>query len=77
MDGRRGQKNPKEAWVKAIEDDKLTWNQVSNLRYFDEIARTYNVNSIPRMFVLDSEGKIIAKNLRGVELENKIAELLN
>ncbi len=77
LDGRRGQRNPKEAWVKAIEDDKLTWNQVSNLRYFDEIARTYNVNSIPRMFVLDSEGKIIAKNLRGVELENKIAELLN
>ncbi|WP_299117113.1 TlpA disulfide reductase family protein [uncultured Winogradskyella sp.] len=77
LDGRRGQQNPKEAWIKAIKDDNLTWHQVSNLRYFDEIAKRYNVGSIPSMFVLDSEGKIVAKNLRGLALENKIAELLN
>ncbi|RZN75840.1 MAG: AhpC/TSA family protein, partial [Winogradskyella sp.] len=77
LDGRRGQQNPKEAWEKAIETDNLTWHQVSNLRYFDEIARTYSVNSIPRMFILDSDGKIIAKNLRGQALENKISELLD
>lgn len=77
LDGRRGQQNPKDAWQKAIKDDKLTWHQVSNLKYFDDIAKVYNVNSIPSMFVLDNDGKIIAKNLRGRNLENKIAELLN
>ncbi|GGI57611.1 TlpA disulfide reductase family protein [Winogradskyella haliclonae] len=77
LDGRRGQQNPKEAWIKAIKDDNLTWHQVSNLKYFDQIARRYNVGSIPSMFVLDNEGKIVAKNLRGLALENKIAELLN
>ena len=77
LDGRRGQQSPKEAWIKAIEDDNLTWHQVSNLRYFGEIAKLYNVSSIPAMFVLDSDGKIIAKNLRGPALEKKIAEILN
>ncbi|RNC86348.1 MAG: AhpC/TSA family protein [Winogradskyella sp.] len=77
LDGRRGQQNPKEAWIKAIETDKLNWHQVSNLRYFDDIARLYNVNSIPSMFILDSNGKIIAKNLRGIALRNKISELLD
>lgn len=77
LDGRRGQRNPKEAWVKAIENDKLTWYQVSNLTYFDDIAKSYNVNSIPSMFILNNKGEIIAKNLRGKALEFKIAELLN
>lgn len=77
LDGRRGQKNPKEAWVKAIKDDKLNWHQVSNLRYFDDIAKQYNISSIPSMLILDSDGKIVAKNLRGLALERKISELLN
>jgi len=77
LDGRRGQQNPKEAWIKAINDDKLTWHQVSNLRYFDEIAKLYNVKSIPSMLILDNEGKILSKNLRGIALERKIAELLD
>jgi thiol-disulfide isomerase/thioredoxin len=76
LDGARGQQNPKEAWLKAIKDDNLTWHQVSNLNYFDEIARTYNVNGIPAMFIVDDKGEILAKNLRGLALENKIAELL-
>ena len=78
LDGRRGQRNPKEAWIKAIEDDKLDWHQVSNLKYFnDNIAQMYNVSAIPSMFVLNDEGKIIAKNLRGAALEQKISELLD
>ena len=76
LDGRRGQQKPKEAWIKAIKDDNLTWHQVSNLRYFDEIAKLYNVNSIPSMLILDNEGRIIAKNLRGPALERKVVELL-
>lgn len=77
LDGRRGQQNPKEAWINAIKDDKLTWHQVSNLQYFDNIAKAYNINAIPAMFVLNAKGEIVAKNLRGKALENKIAELLD
>lgn len=77
LDGRRGQQSPKDDWIKAIKQDNLTWHQVSNLSYFDDIAKSYNVRAIPAMFVLDNEGKIIAKNLRGAALENKIAELLD
>ncbi len=65
-------------WKKAIADDKLEWNQVSNLAYFnDEIAKLYNVDAIPAAFLLDENGVIIAKNLRGNALEQKVAELLN
>ncbi len=65
-----------EDWKKAIADDGLTWNHVSNVRYFDEIAQLYNVTGIPAMFVLDENGIIVAKNVRGPALEAKIAELL-
>lgn len=63
----------KAAWVKAIADDNLTWNQV-----FDqsEVAVKYNIQTIPSSLLLDKEGKIIAKNLRGEELGLKLAELL-
>lgn len=76
LDGNRNQKDPKDAWIKAIEADKLNWNHVSNLQYFGPIARQYNVNAIPAMFIVDHTGKIVAKNLRGRALENKIEELL-
>lgn len=65
-----------DAWKKAIEDDGLTWQHVSNVRYFDEIAELYNVTAIPASFILDADGVIVAKNLRGEALEAKIAELL-
>ncbi len=64
-------------WIKAIEDDHMTWNHVSNLRgWSDPIAQQYSVRSIPATFLLDIDGKIIAKNLRGTALETKIASLL-
>ena len=67
----------KDAWVKAIEDDQLDWYHVSNLKYWnDPIAKMYQVRSIPSTFLLDKDGKIVAKNLRGQALENKVAELL-
>ncbi len=65
-----------DAWKKAIEEDGLTWNHVSNVEYFDEIAALYNVNAIPATFILDENGVIVAKNLRGAALEEKIGELL-
>lgn len=67
-----------EDWKKAIEDDGLTWNQVSNLAYFnDPIAKLYNVDAIPAAFLIDENGIIVGKNLRGQALEDKVAELLN
>ncbi|MBT8296773.1 MAG: TlpA family protein disulfide reductase, partial [Maribacter sp.] len=67
-----------EAWKKAIKDDGLIWHQVSNTAYFnDAIAKMYNVDAIPAAFLLDENGVIVAKNLRGPALEAKVAELLN
>ncbi|MBC2840496.1 TlpA disulfide reductase family protein [Robiginitalea sp. SC105] len=63
-------------WKQAIVADGLDWQHVSNVRYFDEIAELYNVSAIPASFILDENGVIVAKNLRGDELEEKIAELL-
>ena len=68
----------KDKWIQAIEDDKLEqWDHVSNLQFWnDPIARQYRVSAIPASFVLDENGVIVAKNLRGDALENKIGELL-
>ncbi len=64
-------------WKKAIMDDKLTWNHVSDLKYWDNAAaKTYGIRSIPASFLLDKEGKIIAKDLRGEALSAKLAELM-
>lgn len=68
----------KEDWVKAIEKDGLAWTQVSDLSYFNsEAARTYGIEAIPATILLDREGKIIARNLRGQALEDKLAEIFN
>lgn len=67
----------KDAWVKAITDDKLDWLQVSNLKFWDDaIAKDYAVEAIPATFILDANGTIVAKDLKGAELDAKIAELL-
>jgi len=68
----------KKAWVNAIEKDKLTWVHGSDLKYWqNEVAQSYGVTGIPATFLLDKEGKIIAKNLRGKALEDKLAELMD
>lgn len=67
-----------EAWKKAILDDGLDWQQISNVAYFDDpIAKMYNVKAIPAAFLLDENGVIVAKNLRGPALEAKVSELLD
>jgi len=77
LDGARTQKDPKQLWLDAIEKDKLTWTHVSNLQYFnDPVAQLYNISSIPATYILDEEGKIVAKNLRGRALELKVEALL-
>lgn len=65
------------AWKKAIIDDKLTWTHVSDLKYWENAAaKIYGIRSIPASFLLDKEGKIIAKDLRGEALAAKLAELM-
>lgn len=69
--------NDKEAWLKAIEDDKLTWNHVSDLKgWQSEAAQLYAVSGIPHLVVLDENNVIVAKDLRGDALKAKVAELL-
>ena len=68
----------KASWERAIADDGLIWNHVSNLQYWsDPIAKLYSVRSIPAAFVLNENGEIVAKNLRGAQLDAKIEELLS
>lgn len=66
-----------DAWKKAIADDGLEWNHVSHVQYFGPIAKLYNVDAIPAAFLLDENGVIIAKNLRGKDLHDKISEILD
>jgi peroxiredoxin len=67
----------KEAWQKAIADDKLTWTHVSDLAYWqNEAAKMYAIQSIPSSLLVDKNGKIVAKNKRGDDLRAFVAETL-
>ncbi len=67
----------KDAWLKAIEDDHLTWNHVSDLQYWDNsAAKLYGIQAIPANFLIDPEGKIIAKDLRGDDLKAELAQVI-
>jgi peroxiredoxin len=64
-------------WIAAIKNDGLNWTQVSDLKFWsNQVAALYYVSSIPSNFLIDPNGKIIAKDLRGQDLENKLAEIL-
>ncbi len=67
----------KDRWLQAVEKDNLTWTQVSDLKgWGNEAGKLYGITSIPANLLLDKEGKIVAKNLRGAELEAKLEELI-
>lgn len=69
--------NAAAAWKAAIEKDEMDWYHISRLMHWqDPIAKQYNVTSIPATFLIDENGIIIAKNLRGQALHDKLAELL-
>ena len=69
--------NSKRAWTKAIADDNLEWNHISNLKHWQEpIAQKYGVRAIPAAFLIDENGIIIGKDLRGNELREKVKEVL-
>jgi thiol-disulfide isomerase/thioredoxin len=64
-------------WLLAIKQDGLTWTHVSDLKYWQsEAARAYNITGIPFSVLLDPNGTIIDKNLRGRALEKKLEEVL-
>ena len=66
----------KEDWVQAIKEDGLVWTHVSDLAYFNsKAAKDYNINAIPFSILLDPKGIIIAKNLRGAQLDKKLEEV--
>ena len=70
------QPTAKDKWMKAIHDDKLTWTQVSDLKYWkNDVAVQYGIQAIPQNFLIDPQGKIVGKNLRGEALNKKLAEL--
>lgn len=68
--------NTRDRWLQAIEQDGLPWLHVSDLQgWKNEVAKLYSVSSIPHTILLDAEGRIIARGLRGEQLEAKLAEL--
>jgi peroxiredoxin len=70
------QPNAKDKWMKAIHDDNLTWTQVSDLKFWkNEVAVQYGIQAIPQNFLIDPQGKIIGKNLRGEALNKKLETL--
>ncbi|MCF6360292.1 MAG: AhpC/TSA family protein [Cyclobacteriaceae bacterium] len=66
----------KEKWMQAIEEDNLTWHHVSDLKYFNSVAaQTYGITGIPFSILVDRNGVIIAKNLRGAALEVELEKV--
>jgi len=64
-------------WLDAIHKDGLTWTHVSDLKFWDNVVvKQYGIKSVPMNLLLDPTGKIIAKNIRGEQLQNKLKEIL-
>lgn len=67
----------KDAWMQAIQQDGLSWQHISDLKFWSSaVVELYGINGIPYNVLLDPTGKIIADNLRGSELDSKLAEVL-
>lgn len=67
----------KEPWLKAIQDDQLTWTHVSDLKFWESaVVPLYSIEGIPYNVLIDPTGKIVAQNLRGGALDAKLAEVL-
>lgn len=67
----------KENWLKAVEADKLPWKQVSDLKSPNEAGKIYGISAIPQNVLVGPDGKIVAKNLMGKALHNKLAEIFD
>lgn len=68
----------RDRWLQAIKDDNLSWPQISNLQFWNEpIAQLYGIRAIPAAFILDENGVIVARDVRGPDLEKVVSELLS
>jgi thiol-disulfide isomerase/thioredoxin len=66
----------KGAWLQAIEQDNMDWVHVSDLMFWQSpVVKLYNISGIPHTLLIDEEGRIIGKNLRGAQLANKLKEI--
>ncbi len=66
----------KDRWLKAIKNDNLTWSHVSDLKGWENmVAKLYGVKVVPTNYLIDPDGKIVAKNLREEELQSRLAEI--
>jgi thiol-disulfide isomerase/thioredoxin len=63
-------------WIDAIDKDKLKWINVGDLEGSTQARLSYNIQSIPFNYLLDKEGKIVAKNLTGTDLDKALAQIL-
>ena len=67
----------KDPWLNAIQQDNLTWTHVSDLKgWGNEVGKIYGVTGIPQNYLIDKDGKIVAKDLRGAALDEKLAEMI-
>ena len=67
----------KEAWIDAIHMDGLAWTHISDLQgWQNSVAQQFQIFNIPQIFLIDPDGKVIGKNLRGPALERKLARIL-
>ena len=72
------QPGKQQSWIDAIHKDQLTWTHVSDLKYWDNVvAKQYGITGIPQNLLLDPTGKIIARNIRGEELDKKLKEVFS
>ncbi|MCX2584436.1 TlpA disulfide reductase family protein [Pedobacter sp. MR22-3] len=70
------QQGAKDKWLGAIHNDHLTWTQLSDLKSWkNQVALLYSIQAIPQNFLIDPDGKIVAKDLRGQDLTNKLQEI--
>lgn len=71
------QPGKKEAWLAAIHKDGLTWTHVSDLKFWDnEVAKLYGIKAVPSNFLIDPNGKIVAHDLHGDEIEKTLKEII-
>jgi peroxiredoxin len=67
----------KQPWLQAIKDDQLNWKQISDLKYWESaVVPIYQIEGIPYNVLVDPQGVVVATNLRGTALQEKLAELL-
>ena len=63
-------------WIKAVEEEQMNWMQVSNGKGFDgELAKIYKIRGIPTCILIDPEGKIVTRNMRGSEMDRRLIEM--